>query len=90
MKTYLLSIVAVTLALPAFAFESVIGENRIECSTSYPGSGEGLGAMIEGLITSQVKAGYPKIISTTATKVGWTDQEGDLGKVAVCVTAAKN
>ena len=45
--------------------------------------------MIEELISNQVKAGYPKIISTTATKVGWNDEHSDLGEAAVCVTAAK-
>lgn len=89
MKKYLLFAVTASLSMSAFAFESVVGDNRIECSTSYPKSGEGLGAMIEELITNQVKAGYPKIISTTATKVGWADQQSDLGQVALCVTATK-
>ncbi len=90
MKKILFLVVATTLSLSAMAYESVVGDNRVECTLSYPRSGDGLGAIITGLISNQIKAGYPKIISTTATKVGWSDQQSDLGEVAVCVTATKN
>lgn len=78
-----------TISSSALAFDKIVDANRIKCNTSYPKSGEGLGAMIEELITNQIQAGYPKIISTTATKVGWLDQQSDNGAVAVCVVAAK-
>lgn len=89
MKKYFAFAAAITLSFSAMAFESVVGGYRIECKTSYPKSGEGLGAMTEGLIQNQITAGYPKIVSTTATKVGWADQQSDHGEVALCVTAAK-
>jgi hypothetical protein len=89
MKKVLLFVAIATLSFSVMASENVVGDNRIECTTSYPRSGEGLGNIIGDLISSQIKAGYPKIISTTATKVGWLDEQSDIGQVAVCVTAAK-
>lgn len=90
MKNYLFIAFGTFLSLSAMASsEDIVGDYRVECSTSYPKTGAGLQAMTVGLIESQMKAGYLQIISTSATKVGWADVSGDVGQAAVCVTAKK-
>ena len=90
MKNYVFIVLGTFLSLSATASaEDVVGNYRVECKTSYPKTGAGLQAMTLGLIESQIKAGYPQIIATSATKVGWADVSGDVGQAAVCVTAKK-
>jgi hypothetical protein len=90
MKNCFFIVLGTFLSLSAMATtEDVVGNYRVECTTSYPKTGAGLQAMTLGLIESQIKAGYSQIISTSATKVGWTDVSGDVGQAAVCVTAKK-
>ena len=67
----------------------VVGDYRVSCTTSYPKTSRGVGAMTKGLIEEQLKAKYKKVISVTSNKVGWPDEGGDNGQVAVCVTATK-
>lgn len=80
---------SLALSLSAAAFESVVGEYRIECSTSYPQTGEGLGAMIESLVRSQIATGYPENYFNNSNQSSSLSQHSDTGEVGVCVTAAK-
>jgi hypothetical protein len=91
MKKWFLFTLANFIIFSAAMAENVetVGDYRIKCYTSYPKTSAGLGSMTKSVIEDQIQAGFPNIISTTATKVGWSDVQSDHGEVAVCVTAKK-